>query len=140
MGSGLAAWVAENLGMIETNELGFILMVAFVICFVTEVVSNMATLSIFGSIIAATAQLKGFNPVQFLLVVCFASSFAFMLPMAGGPNMVVYSTGKIPVSVMAKYGFFLNIMAILLSSLYMAFVMPAILGSYSHLPAPSKSA
>merc|ERR1740121_1873778 len=83
-------------------------MVALVICFVTEVVSNMATLSIFGSIIAATAQIKGYNPAQFLLVVTFASSFAFMLPMAGG--------------------------------LYMAFVMPALLGSYSDLPAPSAAA
>merc|ERR1712228_868505 len=133
---GLAAWVAENLGAAQTGETAFLLMVALVICFVTEVVSNMATLSIFGSIIAATAQLKGFNPVQFLLVVCFASSFAFMLPMAGGPNMVVYSTGKIKVAFMASHGFALNIISILIGTLYISFVMPSILGS-SDLPGPS---
>jgi len=138
--SGLAAWVAENLATVQTGETAFLLMVALVICFVTEVVSNMATLSIFGSIIAATAQLKGFNPAQFLLVVTFASSFAFMLPMAGGPNMVVYSTGKVPVTEMAKYGLFLNLLAVVLGGLYMAFVMPALLGSYSDLPAPSAAA
>jgi sodium-dependent dicarboxylate transporter 2/3/5 len=138
--SGLAAWVAENLGAAQTSETAFLFMVALVICFVTEVVSNMATLSIFGSIIAATAQLKGYNPAQFLLVVTFASSFAFMLPMAGGPNMVVYSTGKVPVSRMAKYGLVLNLLAVVLGGLYMAFVMPALLGSYSDLPAPSAAA
>lgn len=136
--SGLAAWVAEGLAGPAIGEYSFILLVSFVICFVTEVVSNMATLSIFGSIIAATAQLKGYDPVQLLLVVCFASSFAFMLPMAGGPNMVVYSTGRIGVGTMARYGLLLNLAAILLGSLYMAFVMPAALGdAYSALPAPS---
>jgi len=138
--SGLAAWVAENLGAVQTGETAFLLMVASVICFVTEVVSNMATLSIFGSIIAATAQLKGYNPAQFLLVVTFASSFAFMLPMAGGPNMVVYSTGKVSVAEMAKYGLVLNLLAVVLGGLYMAFVMPTLLGSYSDLPAPSAAA
>merc|ERR1719229_860703 len=89
---------------------------------------------------AVTALRKGYDPVKFLLVVCLAASFAFMLPMAGGPNMVVYSTGKIPVHVMAKTGFALNIAAILLGSLYMCFVMPAPLGDYSHLPVPGATA
>merc|ERR1719382_1817757 len=122
--------------MVDTCEAVFLLVVTLVICFVTEMVSNMATVSI----IAATAQLKGFNPAQFLLVATFSSSFAFMLPMAGGPNMVVYSTGKVPVSRMAKYGLVLNLLAVVLGGLYMAFVMPALLGSYSDLPAPSAAA
>merc|ERR1712190_21323 len=124
------------MGEMAMSEFGFILLVAFVICFVTEVVSNMATLSIFGSIIATTAKVKGYDPVQLLLVVCFAASFAFMLPMAGGPNMVVYSTGKIPVGVMAKHGLVLNVVAICLGTLYMALIMPSFLGSYADLPAP----
>ena len=53
-------------------------------CFlVTEFVSNMSTLNIFGSIIVTAAHEMGYNQVQLLLAVSFAASFAFMLPMAG---------------------------------------------------------
>ena len=69
----------------------------------------------------------GYNQVQFLLAVSFASSFAFMLPMAGGPNMVVYSSGRVPVSSMARFGLCMNLVAILVGSLYVTFVLPALL-------------
>jgi len=98
----------------------------------------MATLSIFGSILAATAYRLGYNQIQLLMAVAFAASFAFMLPMAGGPNMVVYSTGRVSIRYMASFGFFLNIMAIIIGSIYAAYVLPAILGSdFDGLPAPS---
>jgi len=134
--SGLAAWVAEQLASLAVGDYLFLMAVTFVICFVTEVVSNMATLAIFGSIIATTASMKGLDPVKYLLGVCFASSFAFMLPMAGGPNMVVYSTGRVPVSTMAKFGVLLNCVAIFLGGSYVALVVPALLGPYQNLGAP----
>ena len=56
------------------------------VAFVTEIVSNMSTLNIFGAIIVTAAHHMGYNQVQLLLAVSFAASFAFMLPMAGGPN------------------------------------------------------
>mmetsp|Transcript_101841 Transcript_101841/g.227494 ORF Transcript_101841/g.227494 Transcript_101841/m.227494 type:complete len:566 (-) Transcript_101841:240-1937(-) len=132
--SGLAAWAAERLADLGTGEVSFVFMVAVVVCYVTEVVSNMATLSIFGSIVTATAQANGYDPVQMLLVVTFAASFAFMLPMAGGGNMVVYSTGKVGLRFMAWNGLALNLLAILFGGMYLAFVMPTIMGSYKYLP------
>lgn len=135
--SKLADFIAEQLGSLETNEFGFILCVTLVVCFVTEAVSNMATLSIFGSIIASTAHAKGYDPMQMLLAVTFASSFAFMLPMAGGPNMVAYSTGKVSINFMARTGLGLNIIAILVGSVYLCYVLPLLLGSFKHLPAPA---
>jgi len=137
--SGLASWVAEQLAGLAVGDYLFLMLVTLVICFITEVVSNMATMAIFGSIIAATASIKGYDPVTYLLAVCFASSFAFMLPMAGGPNMVVYSTGKIPVSTMAKFGLTLNLAAIFLGGSYVALVMPAMLGPYANLGPPLSS-
>ena len=64
----------------------------------------MSTLNIFGPIIVTAAQHGAHNQVQLLLAVSFAASFAFMLPMAGGPNMVVYSSGRVPVARMARFG------------------------------------
>ena len=136
--SGLAQVIAgalENLGL---SFFVFNLVVVTVICFVTEVVSNMSTLNIFGPIMASAAQHMGNSPVQLLLGVTFASSFAFMLPMAGGPNMVVYSSGRVSVAQMASFGFCLNLVAILLGSLYVTFAVPILLGaSFEDLPMPA---
>eukprot|EP00929_Paragymnodinium_shiwhaense_P073336 TRINITY_DN37342_c0_g1_i1.p1 TRINITY_DN37342_c0_g1~~TRINITY_DN37342_c0_g1_i1.p1 ORF type:complete len:563 (-),score=108.91 TRINITY_DN37342_c0_g1_i1:225-1913(-) len=136
--SGLAAVIAQNLSSLPFTELTFLFIVILVVTFVTEVVSNMATLSIFGSIIVATAFGKGYDQVVYLLAVTFAASYAFMLPMAGGPNMVVYSSGKVSIRRMASFGFFVNLLAILAGCLYTYFVLPGILGgTYETLPAPS---
>ena len=136
--SGLAQIIAETLENLGLSFFAFNLVVVTVICFVTEVVSNMSTLSIFGPIMASAAQHMGNSPVHLLLGVTFAASFAFMLPMAGGPNMVVYSTGRVSVWQMASFGFCLNLVAILLGSLYVTFAMPALLGTeYEDLPMPA---
>ena len=108
-------------------------MVIFIACFLTEVISNMAMVSIFGPIIVSTAVVKGYDPVLMLLGVTLASSFAFMLPMAGGPNMTVYATGKVSVTFMAKHGFALNLTAVAFGTVYMFYVMPSFLGRYAGL-------
>lgn len=35
------------------------------------------------------------NPVYFMLPVCVSSSYSFMLPVATGPNALVYASGKV---------------------------------------------
>ena len=139
--SGLADLIAQSLERLGLSEFLFLLLILTVIAFVTEIVSNMSTLNIFGAIIVAAAHHMGYNQVQLLLAATFASSFAFMLPMAGGPNMVVYSSGRVPISQMACFGLALNLTAILLGSIYICFILPALLEwtgtSYTDLPAPS---
>merc|ERR1719469_1086213 len=133
--SGLTTWVAEGLAGLNLAEYWFVLVETIVVTFTTEFVSNLAALSIFGPIVAAVASAKQFDPVKHLLVVTFASSYAFMLPMAGGPNMTVFSTGKVSFWGMARTGIMLNVFAIIMGSLYMHFVSPYLLGDdYGDLP------
>jgi sodium-dependent dicarboxylate transporter 2/3/5 len=132
--SELADLVANALSQASMSQLSFIMIVTCVTAFVTEFVSNMATTNIFGAIVVATAEKKNFDPVAVLMAVTLASSFAFMLPTAGGPNMCVYSTGRLSIRFMAKHGIALNILAILLGGLYMGLAMPWILGDNSSLP------
>jgi len=131
--SGLAQAIAELLtgGL---GEFALLALVTTITCFTTEVVSNMATVSIFGPIIVAAAKQQRFDPVLLLLAVTLSSSFAFMLPMAGGPNMTVYSTKRVSVPFVARNGFALNVAACILGSVYMFFGMSAFLGSYKSLP------
>lgn len=124
---GLADLIAQSLERLGINEFLFVMLLLTVVAFITEVVSNMSTLNIFGPIVVTAASHMGYNPVQLLLGVSFAASFAFMLPMAGGPNMVVYSTGRVSVSRMARFGLALNVVAILTGSIYITFLLPSLL-------------
>jgi sodium-dependent dicarboxylate transporter 2/3/5 len=131
--SGLAAVIASGFAAIGTGPFVFLLLTVTIICFVTEVVSNMAAVAIFGPILVAAAASQGFSPVGILLTVTLASSFAFMLPMAGGPNMTVFSTGKVSVRFMAAHGFGLNLISIVIGTAYFYFLVPSLLGDYNTL-------
>jgi len=131
---GLAAWIAERLAETHTSEFGFIALVVFIMCFMTEVVSNTSAISIFGSVVAAAAESLGHDPVQLLLAATLAASLAFMLPIATPPNLIIYSTGKVGMKFMAASGLLLNLAACVFGALYVAWVMPALLGSYKRLP------
>eukprot|EP01004_Peranema_trichophorum_P002666 NODE_1707_length_1841_cov_32.591967_g1448_i0.p1 GENE.NODE_1707_length_1841_cov_32.591967_g1448_i0~~NODE_1707_length_1841_cov_32.591967_g1448_i0.p1 ORF type:complete len:553 (-),score=94.83 NODE_1707_length_1841_cov_32.591967_g1448_i0:120-1778(-) len=113
--SGLTAWIGTRLSSLSEVPLFFLVMI---ICTVTaslsEVLSNMATAIVLLPLVGALAVSVEVDPRLFMLTVCFASSFAFMLPMATGPNMVTYATGKVKVHEMALSGFVLNIMGIVL--------------------------
>merc|ERR1712032_47040 len=97
-------------------------------------VSNMATVSIFGPILVQMTEQKGYNPALFFLVVTLSASFAFMLPMAGGPNMIVYSTKQVSISDMAAHGLGMNIVSIVLGSCYMYWYLPLLVDCYRDLP------
>jgi len=131
--SGFAKWVASL--MSPMPELALVAVVVFVICFLTEVISNMACVQIFGPILISVAVEMCISPLKMLLVVCFASSYAFMMPMAGGPNMLVYGTGEdFDLKFMIKHGFVLNILACIVGTLYLQYILPAILNPTQYGP------
>ena len=43
------------------------------------------------------------NPVYFMLPVCVSASYSFMLPVATGPNALVYASGKVTMKDMVCY-------------------------------------
>jgi len=61
-----------------------------------------------------------------LIPVTMASSCAFMLPMATPPNAIVFASGYVKVSEMARAGIILNLLAVGLLILYYLFVIPII--------------
>ena len=55
-----------------------------------------------------------------------AASCAFMLPVATPPNAVVFGSGYLRIRDMVKTGIVMNIISILLVSLYVYYIVPLI--------------
>lgn len=77
--------------------------------FFTEVCSNTASATMLVPLVIAIADRIGVSPVAPTLGVALAASCAFMLPIATGPNAIIYGTGRIALPSMMKTGLVLNL-------------------------------
>ncbi len=78
--------------------------------------SNTATVETLLPILAGLAISIETNPLLFMLPATIAGSLAFMLPVATPPNAIVFGSKRISVIQMAKTGFVLNMIGIVLVS------------------------
>ncbi len=101
-------------------------MLIAVMLFMTELMSNVALVAIFCPMLAGIALGLNTSLMHVLIPVTMASSCAFMLPMATPPNAIVFASGYIKVHEMAKAGFLLNIISILILILFFSFVIPSL--------------
>lgn len=127
--SGLAGWLGESLKMM--NNVSFIILlfvVSAMVNFLTEVTSNVATASILLPILASIAVVLGVHPYPLMIAATLSASCAFMLPVATPPNAIVFSTGYISIGQMARAGFFMNIISIIVIVLALWFFLPLIWG------------
>ncbi len=91
--------------------------IALFVSFSTEITSNTALISIMLPIFHAFSQQAGLDEQVVLMVATIAASYAFMLPIATPPNAIVMSSGVIMVREMARIGFGINLIGVVLLSL-----------------------
>ena len=116
--SGLSEWFGHQLEWLENvHPFIIILAITFLITFLTELTSNTATVETFLPIMAGLAGSINVDPLLFMLPATIAASLAFMLPVATPPNAIIFASGKISVADMAKAGFRLNLIGILVVSI-----------------------
>ena len=110
---GVADWIGYKITQID-NVPAWLLVVLTVmlIIFLSELMSNVATLTAFLPVIVAVAIGFGENPLLLALPAAFAASCAFMLPIATPPNAIVFGSGLLTIPQMVKTGVVLNIIAI----------------------------
>lgn len=113
--TGMAKEVASHLVTLATMPMIiFMLIVAAMVTFTTEVTSNTALISITLPILYEVANEAGLDVRLFMMVATVCASYAFMLPIATPPNAIAMSTGVVNVKTMATYGILFNIIGIVL--------------------------
>ncbi|MEO1020985.1 MAG: DASS family sodium-coupled anion symporter [Bacteroidota bacterium] len=126
-GTGLATWIGEQLtGLGQFHPLLIIAVIVIVIVLLTELTSNVATAAAFLPVIVSLSDAIGVHPLMLSVPAVLAASCAFMLPVATPPNAVVYSSGILNIRDMMRGGLALNIIMMLIVSLFSYFLVPLI--------------
>lgn len=102
----------ENLGQLP--QWVWLLIVAIIGVFATELLSNMALVSALLPLLLSLSLAIDIPMDILSLPLVLGASCAFMLPMATPPNAIVFSTGKLTISYMVYRGIVMNLLAIAL--------------------------
>lgn len=117
--SGLAGWIGNSLAeFAAVPPIVLILIVVTIIIFLTEMMSNVAAMTTFLPILGALATATGVDVRSLIIPCAMAASCAFMLPIATGPNAVVFGMRQFSIGRMMTTGFWLNIACVLIVTLY----------------------
>ena len=124
--SGIVDMIASSISNSKVSILVMASLLIVLMLFMTELMSNVALTAVLAPVVAGIAI--GLNiPILYLLIpVTIASSCAFMLPMATPPNAIVFASGYIKVSEMARVGIILNLISVILLILMFKFIIPIV--------------
>lgn len=113
--TGLAAWIGEYIASLDgLSTFGLVVVLVIATILISELASNVATLTSVLPIVAAVAAATDTPLQQLAFPVALAASFAFMLPVATAPNAIAYSSGLVTLKRMLTVGLALNVAAIVL--------------------------
>ncbi|KAL3043149.1 hypothetical protein OYC64_020963 [Pagothenia borchgrevinki] len=111
--SGLSLWLGDQMTPLQSIPPAAIsVILCLLVATFTECTSNVATATLFLPILASMCQSISLNPLYVMIPCTLSASFAFMLPVATPPNAIVFSSGFLKVSDMAKAGIVMNVIGI----------------------------
>ncbi|NOR87083.1 MAG: DASS family sodium-coupled anion symporter, partial [Bacteroidales bacterium] len=117
--SGLSTWFGEQLKWVSSySPLLVVVVISTLMSFLTELTSNTATTEMLLPVLSGLAVSIKVNPLLFMLPATLAASLAFMLPVATPPNAIIFGTNKLHIKDMIKTGFLINIVAVIILSLW----------------------
>ncbi len=112
------------LGLQTVPALLVIATVALLIVFLTELTSNTAVAAAFLPILGPVALSLDLSPLYLLVPAALAASLGFMMPVGTPPNAIVFASGQLNIRDMLKAGVVLNIVAVLMITLWCQLVLP----------------
>lgn len=110
------------------NTLLMIFIVTTASVFLSEVMSNVAQVIVMAPVISSVAISLHMDPLLLGIPMTLGASCASMLPMGTPPNAIVFASGHIKMKDMIKSGFVLNLICIILITIFCYFLQPMILG------------
>jgi sodium-dependent dicarboxylate transporter 2/3/5 len=121
----LGLWIA---GFSGNGGLMLVFIITLVSLFISEVMSNIAQVIVFSPVIGGIADAMHINPLLLGLPMCLGASCASMMPMGTPPNAIVFASGHIKFNQMVKAGFVMNIVAVILITLFCWYLVPLLMG------------
>ena len=107
--SGISQIVGEALAALSgLHPLLVLAVICLSVTFLTEITSNTATTALLMPILAAAGIAAGLDPRLLMVPAAMSASCAFMLPVATGPNAVIFASGHVPIRAMVREGLVLN--------------------------------
>ncbi len=119
----LGVWLGQFAG----NQFILVLIVTFVSLFLSELMSNVAQVIVFTPVVCSLADAIGMDPLMLGIPMTLAASCASMLPMGTPPNAIVFSSGHIKLKHMLKAGFVMNIISVILITVFCWFFLPMLM-------------
>lgn len=102
----------------DTDVFIVLLVLVGIAIYATEVMSNLALVQVFIPVVALFALNSNMDVLLLCVPVTLAASCAFMLPISTPPNAIIFSSGLVKVSDMAKVGFVLNLVGVIIVTLF----------------------
>lgn len=126
--SGLSEYLVLQLQSLHQLEVWmFIVLATALALFLTEIMSNMAAVTLMLPIMISVANGLGIHPFILTIPITIACSFAFMLPISTPPNAIVYGYGYINIRDMVKTGLWLNILGVIAITLFALYILPIVI-------------
>ena len=125
--AGLMQELGQWLSQFAGNQFILVLVITIVTIFLSEVMSNVAQVIVFAPVVSSMADAIGMNPLLLGIPMTLAASCASMLPMGTPPNAIVFASGHIKLKEMTKAGFVMNIVSVILITLFCWFLLPLLM-------------
>lgn len=118
----------SGLGSITTgNTFLLILIVTAIAVFLSELISNLALVIILSPIVTSLAILLHIDPLLLGIPMTLGASCASMFPMGTPSNAIVFAKGHISIQDMMRTGFVLNILCVVIITLFCWLFLPMML-------------
>ena len=126
--TGLSEYIGEHLTTLSVlPPIFFIAAVVALVIFLTELTSNVATMTTIAPILGALSTAIGAAPESLLAPAAVAASCAFMLPVATAPNAIVYATDRVTIGQMMQRGLRINLIGIVVITAIGYWLAPLVL-------------
>jgi len=124
--TGIINLIGEQFAGVSDYGFWVMLVLAAVTVYISEVMSNVALVTILLPVIGGVAVAAGMNPLVLCIPVTLAASCGFMLPMATPPNAIAFASGHMKMGDMVKVGWWLDLVSIVVVALAAKLFLPLV--------------